>query len=79
MIDGRSLKPFVPSYVTIVKFAKAYALPTDELLSRAGYEPGIEMHPDEWALIRAYRSLTPQQKQQLLASLTLIQNSDATD
>lgn len=69
MVDARSLKPFVPSYVTVVKFAKAYGLPPDELLRRAGYEPGIELEPEEWSLIRGYRGLPLGQRQRLLTVL----------
>lgn len=69
MVDARSLKPFVPSYVTVVKFAKAYDLSPDELLRRAGYEPGIELEPEEWVLIKGYRGLPQDRRQRLLEAL----------
>ena len=67
--DKRSGKPLTPSYVNVVKLAKAYDLPPDELLKSAGYEPGIELKPDEWSLIREYRRLPETRRKQLLEAL----------
>lgn len=79
MIDARSLKPFVPSYVTVVKFARAYDLPPNELLRRAGYEPGIELEPDEWSLIRGFRGMPPERRQRLLAAMREIQEEGSVE
>lgn len=57
MIDGNTGKPFVPSYMLLLKFARGYGLPPDELLRMAGHEPGIELEAEEWRLIKGYRAL----------------------
>lgn len=74
MIDGRTRKPFVPSYINVVRLAKAYGLPPDELLRRAGYEPGIELEPQEWRLVKGYRSLPDELRGQLLQKLETLEN-----
>jgi transcriptional regulator with XRE-family HTH domain len=69
MIDARTGKPFVPSYINVVKIARAYDLPLDDLLRRAGYTPGIELAEDEWRLLGLYRQLTPGQREALFTLL----------
>lgn len=69
MIDGRTRKPFVPSYVNVVKLAKAYGLPPDELLRKAGYEPGIELEAQEWRIIRAFRAMPDELKGRLMGTI----------
>lgn len=59
MRDARTGKYFVPSYINVIRLAKAYDLPVDDLLRRAGYEPGIELTPDEWEIVGLYRQLDP--------------------
>lgn len=77
MIDGRTRKPFVPSYVNVVKLAKAYGLPPDDLLRRAGYEPGIELEPQEWRIIQSYRSLPEALRMKLLSSLDALESESS--
>jgi transcriptional regulator with XRE-family HTH domain len=79
MIDGRSNLPFVPSYMTLVRMAKGYGLSPDEVLLRAGYEPGIELEPDEWALIRGFRGMPPERRQRLLVAMREIQNEGSVE
>ena len=79
MIEGRSNKPFMPSYITIVRFAKAYGLPVDELLRRAGHEPGIELDANEWALIKDYRALDPERRQRLAQALRQLRENGEVD
>lgn len=67
MLDFRSNKPFKPSYHVLIKFARGYDLPVDELLRRAGYEPGIELTQDEWSLVNLFRGLDAFRRRQLLA------------
>lgn len=69
MIDARTGKTFRPSYVNIVKFAKAYGLPPDQLLKRAGYEPGIELTDHEWRLISAFRRMPEAEQADLLVEV----------
>lgn len=57
MIDARTGKAFVPSYVNVVKFAKAYGQAPDELLRKAGYEPGLELTSREWRIVGLFRRL----------------------
>lgn len=68
MVDARTGKRFVPSYINVVKFAKAYDFPVDELLRCAGYEPGIELDPPEWQLLGIFRRLAPEARARLLAT-----------
>lgn len=67
MIDARTGKSFRPSYINVVKFAKAYGLPPDVLLRRAGYEPGVELTEHEWRLIRVFRQLPESAQEDLLS------------
>lgn len=64
-IDSHSGKAFHASYQTVVGLAKAYGLPPDELLRRAGHEPGIELEQEEWEIVREYRLLAPEDRQAL--------------
>lgn len=64
-IDGHSGKPFVPAYVIVVQMAKAYGVPTAELLALAGHEPLMELASDEVELMRVYRGLDEAAKAEL--------------
>ncbi|HBN07505.1 MAG TPA: hypothetical protein DD435_02285 [Cyanobacteria bacterium UBA8530] len=75
-IDGHSGKPFLPSYMTVVKIAKAYGLPPDETLEKAGYQPGIELTAEEWILIKVFRSLSRDQHSHLFEVLALLQRAN---
>lgn len=72
MTDGHTGKPFVPSYVTVVRIAKAYGLAADDLLSRAGYEPWIDLNEDEKELLRGFRMLATERRSQLRITLNLL-------
>jgi len=69
MVDGHTGKPFVPSYVTVVRVARAYGLLPDELLTRAGYEPWIELSEAEKELMRGFRELDDTRRDRLLDTL----------
>lgn len=69
MIDARTGKPFKPSYINVVRFAKGYGLAPDELLRRAGYEPGIELTDLEWRLIKCVRELPTAEQEALVRQL----------
>lgn len=69
MIDARTGKAFVPSYINVVKFAKAYGLAPDELLKRAGYEPGIELTSREWQIVKLLRQLPEDVQDALIAEV----------
>lgn len=56
-IDGHTGKTFIPAYVIVVQMAKAYGVPTAELLRLAGHEPLLELEADEVELMTAYRAL----------------------
>lgn len=77
--DAHSGKSFVPTYVTVVRLAKAYSLPPDELLVRAGYTPGIELEPAEWELVRGYRALGGEKRLQLMSALHLLLGNPAEE
>ncbi len=65
-IDAHSGKSFVPSYMSVIRLARAFGVPPAELLREAGHEPGIELEPEEWDLIGIFRSLPPEKRQDLL-------------
>lgn len=68
-MDNRTGRPAVPSYVTVVKIARAYDVEPDELLRLAGYEPGIELSEQERRLIEKFRGLDEGRREALLRSL----------
>lgn len=75
MIDGRSNKPFVPSYGLLLKFARGYGLSPLDLLRRAGHMPGAEFSADEWKLIEGYRAMPEERRAQLRETLAAWQES----
>lgn len=68
-IDSHSGQALAPSYIHVVKIARAYGLAPDQLLKRAGHQPGIELGSDEWRLVEAYRSMTEAQRKALWESI----------
>lgn len=77
-IDAHSGKPFVPSYMAVTRLARAFGYPPADLLRRAGYEPGVELEPDEWALVDLFRSMAPEKRRRLLdAAATLVSETEA--
>ena len=77
-IDSHSGKPFVPSYVTVAKIAKAYCLPPDEFFHLAGYQPGIELTDEEWELIRGFRCLSREHYPHLFEVLARLVQANET-
>lgn len=55
-----------PTYSALVRIAKAYGVPSDCLLTMAGYEPGAELAVDEAELLREFRKLTQVEQQKLI-------------
>lgn len=74
--DAHTGKLFVPTYTTVVRIAKAYDLPPDELLRRAGHEPGIELTEVEWGVIRRFRALSEAKRGRLEEMLASLEASD---
>lgn len=64
--DWHSGKQFRPSYINVVRIAKAYGLPLDHLLSLSGHEPGIELTAQEWKLLAEFRGLDDQEQAEAL-------------
>lgn len=67
--NWHSGKTFKPSYQTVVRIAKAYELPVDELLRLAGHEPGAELTDEEQALVNNFRALSGEGRTRALAFL----------
>ena len=74
--DARTGKHFVPSYINVIRLAKGYGLPPDDLLRRAGYEPGIELERLEWEVIGGFRRLSPERQQRLLQVLGQLRDEE---
>ncbi|MNS61071.1 helix-turn-helix protein [compost metagenome] len=64
-VDAHSGKPFVPSYMAVIKLARAFGLPPADLLRKAGHEPGAELDPEEWELVGIFRALPPGRREEL--------------
>lgn len=68
-VDTHSHKVFRPGYVHVIRLARVYELPPDELLRLAGHAPGAELAPEEWQIISAYRRLDVDGRDRLIALL----------
>jgi transcriptional regulator with XRE-family HTH domain len=66
-LDAHSGKPLVPSYMTVLKLARALGVSDVELLRLAGYEPGDEPKHQEVELLEIFRGLSPDKRLALLA------------
>ena len=65
--DTRSHKPIRPSFDGLFRLARAYGIPSDELLHLAGYDLG--MSADERRLLGGFRELPDAKRAKLLAEL----------
>lgn len=65
--DTHTHKAFKPGYVQVIRLARAYDLPPEDLLALAGHRPGSELAPVEWRLVGAYRRLPSAEREELLA------------
>lgn len=73
-VDAHSGRPFVPSYMAVIKLARAFGVPPADLLREAGFEPGAELEPEEWDLIGVFRALSPESRAELLRVATDLSN-----
>ena len=64
-VDSHSGLPFVPSYMSVTRLARALGHPPADLLRLAGHEPGVELEPEEWALVGIYRGLPEEKRREL--------------
>jgi transcriptional regulator with XRE-family HTH domain len=78
-VDYRTGKTFHPSYMALVKFAKAYGLPYEELLRRGGYEPMIELTDLEKQVVNRLRRLPISAQRDVLAYVEVISKPSLRD
>lgn len=65
-VDARTGKRFAPSFKLLLKFAKGYGLPQEELLRLGGYALPAELAPDESRLLMLYRTLDAAGRQRIV-------------
>lgn len=74
--DWHSGKQFKPSYINVVRIAKAYGLPLDHLLTLSGHEPGIELTTQEWQLLAEFRWLADHERSEVLAYVQALRGKE---
>jgi transcriptional regulator with XRE-family HTH domain len=56
-IDSHTGLPVRPTYEQLVRLARAYKTPVEQLLRRGGFFAGLDLPEDEQRLLAAYRAL----------------------